>query len=244
MFLPLLRRLGFAFLLGLVALAPALAQQGPHPQPVRAQVSFILIAGAAHTADTFTLGLRGATIPAPLAGASRSRPINYEGAPTLVLFAPDTTVEGGRKALTSVQLPPGSRRVLVLLAPGDEKMAYRAVAVDEDPATLPPGSLRFLNYSGKAVSARIGEQVVALPKGPSQAFPLAKGAAAPVELSVQLSAQEENGMQNAYSSKPKLGANERLTFILLPSTKVHGRGLTVSLSRESITPPSAPANKN
>jgi hypothetical protein len=160
----------------------------------------------------------------------------------LVLFAPDAKkTPGVRVPLANVSLPASAERVLVLLAPSGKKgpgeEVYRGVAVEDDTASMPPGSLRFLNYSGKNVAVQVGSEIVNLGKGPSKAFPVAKGAAKPVEIMVQVASQEADGFAKAFSGNMRIQSTERQLFILLPSTKPEGRGVLVVPCRDVILPP-------
>lgn len=206
---------------------------------VRAQVSFLLVAGAKSAPETFVAVARGPGLPVKL-GPVKSRPIAYEGPAQLVLYAADAKAKDGRVTLATVALPANVGQVLVLLAPGGNGPGaerYSAVAVDDDVGSMPSGSLRFLNYSGKAVAVQVGKEVLNLGKGPSKAFPVAANAKAPVEVLVQVASQEADGYEKAFSTLMRLRAEERQTFILLPTTKPDGRGVSVVPSRDVIAPP-------
>lgn len=238
-------RCALVALLGVAGSSGGLAQSGRPPAngPVKPQITFLLVAGAKPAADAFVPGPKGSTVPVRLSVGAKSAPVTYEGPSPLVLYVPKGKTPAERVALASVPLPPGSARVLVLLAPGGNSAGvevYRGVAVDDDPALLPPGSLRFLNYAGKGVAVQVGKEMVTLALGPSQVFPVARGASAPVEVAVQIASQETSGMERAYATTMKVQPNERHTLIILPSTKPNGRGVTVLPSRD-VGPPAAPA---
>lgn len=178
-----------------------------------------------------------------LSAAAKSNPIRYDGPVPLVIFKPDPQAKGGRVPLASIALPPGNGRLLIMLAPGGTQNGvelYQAAVVDDDPTTMPPGSLRFINYTGKAVSAQIGNEVVNLAKGPSKAYPVAKGNE-PTEVMVQIASQEATGFVRAYSAKFRIKREERLTYILLPSEKPDGQGIKVLQSRDVVSLPPTPA---
>jgi hypothetical protein len=244
-------RLGsLLFLSAILGFSLAQAQSGG--AAVKTQVSFILIAGAKAVPDAFVALPRGGSLPVKLSNV-RSRPILYDGPPALVLAAPVAIApapaaapaaagaNAGKTTLASVALPSGSSRVLILLAPagaGSDK--YQAVAVDEDPASVPPGSIRFLNYSGKTVTAQVGKEVLNLGKGPSKPFPVAAKGAEPTEVMVQIGSQDGNNFEKSFTARVSLRPEDRQTYILLPPTNVKGRGITVVPSRDVIAPPTAP----
>jgi hypothetical protein len=247
-------RLGsLLFLSAILGFSLAQAQSGG--AAVKTQVSFILIAGAKAVPDAFVALPRGGSLPVKLSNV-RSRPILYDGPPSLVLAAPvaiapaapaapaagaGAGANAGKATLVSVALPSGSSRVLILLAPagaGSDK--YQAVAVDEDPASVPPGSIRFLNYSGKTVTAQVGKEVLNLGKGPSKPFPVAAKGAEPTEVMVQIGSQDGNNFEKSFTARVSLRPEDRQTYILLPPTNVKGRGVTVVPSRDVIAPPAAP----
>jgi hypothetical protein len=242
---------------GALGFTVASAQSGPGGRPaagpvLRTEISFMLVAGAQAAPEAFIALPRGAGVPIKLTNV-KSRPLPYEGPASLVLYAPETAAskapaqgapaaggraaEAGRTTLATVALPPGVARVLVLLAPGGAGGAkYQAVAVDDDPSSMPAGSIRFLNYAGKPVTAQVGKEVVNLAKGPSKAFVVSTKGAEPAEVVVQLASEEEGGFEKAFSARLRLKPEERQTFILLPPTNAKKRGISVVPSRDVISP--------
>lgn len=254
-------RLGsLLFLSAILGFSLAQAQSGVGGPAVKTQVSFILIAGAKAVPDAFVALPRGGSLPVKLSNV-RSRPIPYDGPPSLVLAAPvaiapaptaapaaaaaGAGANAGKATLVSVALPSGSSRVLILLAPagaGSDK--YQAVAVDEDPANVPPGSIRFLNYSGKTVMAQVGKEVLNLGKGPSKPFPVAAKGAEPTEVMVQIGSQDGNDFTKSFTARVSLRPEDRQTYILLPPTNVKGRGITVVPSKDSLPSAVAPGTRS
>ena len=247
-------RLGLRlFLSAILGFSVAQAQSGTGGAAVKTQVSFILIPGAKAVPDAFVALPRGGSLPVKLSNV-RTRPIAYEGSASLVLAAPvanapapaaapasAAAANAGKATLATVALPSGSSRVLILLAPagaGSDK--YQAVAVDEDPANVPPGSIRFLNYSGKTVMAQVGKEVLNLGKGPSKPVPVAAKGAEPAEVMVQIGSQDGNDFTKSFTARVSLRPEDRQTYILLPPTNAKGRGVTVVPSKDSI--PSAAAS--
>ncbi|TAG32886.1 MAG: hypothetical protein EAZ36_01605 [Verrucomicrobia bacterium] len=215
-------------------------------QPGKVQISFILIAGAEPVPGVFMLGPQKSTVPVKLIRGAKSAPQPYDGPSPLTLFAPAPDAPGGRWPLVKVPLPSASR-LLVLLAPGPVgpggEATYTGMAVDDDLTSMPPGSVRFLNYSGKSVTVKVGEEVATVAKGPSKAFNVvARGETEAVPVIVEAASLESDGTYHkSYSGRPRLRANERQTFILLPPRKADARGITVMPSADVV--PGLPAQR-
>ncbi len=232
----MLKRIVFLGAVFLGTLSPGqAAPAGPAPV-VSAKVSFLLVANAKPVEGAFLEIAKKGPLPVALTNAAKSPVYPYEGPESLSLWAPDKGAPNGRRELVKVPIS-GMKQPLLLLAPEsvakDAPPRYRAVAVEDDWQTVPEGTLRFINFSGKKLMVSVGGKVTELGNGPSAAIRIAEAGKDSAETDVQIASFEANSFELAFQLKAKVSKTQRQTILVFPPAKQGGLGVKVVTTRES-----------
>lgn len=181
----------------------------------------------------YVLGPREARIPLRFQAATRSLVHEYAGPVPLEMYRDVEAADGTkvRTVVARVDIPEGTRQVLILVGPtGRADIPYAGVAVEDSVENLRAGMMRVLNYSGESLTALVGTTVHELPAGPSLALPLpADGDVFPF----QLAALREGTWRLVMETQLPRTETDRVVAIVLPATEPGG-GPRVRLLRERI----------
>jgi hypothetical protein len=210
---------------------------------VKTKVSLLLIGGAAPVPDAFLLGPQKATTPVKLSDTAKSPLYAYEGPAIFSLYVPIKGPPPTRREIFSCPLPPASQQVLIVLAPSPkatpEAPLYTGTAVDDDWAEFGPGSVRLLNFSGKALKFQVGTTDGEVAKGPSKAVRVVEPGKPDSNVPFQIWSQEGDKYLPAFKSTLPLKYHERATLVVLPPKGTKARGISFTFIREPAPLPDA-----
>ncbi len=105
-----------------------------------------------------------------LQSAVRSEMLDYSGPATMVLYPLDAPADTPPEPLATVKLPTGIKTPLLILAanPDPEGTPYRALIVEDNPASFPFPSYKFISLSKSPVAIALNKQNFTLQPGKRQ----------------------------------------------------------------------------
>jgi hypothetical protein len=133
---------------------------------------------------------------------------------------------------------PKAPQILILLGPASKGgSGYSALAIEDDIARFPAGSLRLLNYSGKVMQFKASGLATEVNKGVSAPIAIATAGKPTAPFAFELYATESSGVEKAYQTQVQLASSQRLNLLLLPSKRADARGVTVMFLRDEVPVP-------
>ena len=209
----------------IIALGFSKLDGGPAVSPSE-RIEFTVVQGDGKPpAGAFILGRDGTEIPLSINSATRSPVYTYAGAQPIAIWGRSAAGEQ-RTPVAAVSFPAGAHRVLLVLLtnpafkPGGP--SHVGVAIDDAWETANVGSLKFLNFTGKKISAQLKGEVLDLAPGPSKPFKVAEPKAALLAFQLRLAQPEEAEFRMFYDGSMKASGDERLTALLLPPAVAGG----------------------
>jgi hypothetical protein len=242
------------FLVGGTLLSPLQAifaqnspsSQGGAGEVIKTQLAFFSIPGAQDAKDLFLIsGAARAMQPIAFNPNAKSPYVYYEGPVALSIYGATAdgvpTSQGSARTSPIVVAKatlPKAPQLLILLGPAPKGgSGYSALAIEDDIARFPAGSLRLLNYSGKVIQFKASGRATEMNKGVSAPITIATAGKPTVPFAFELYASESSGVEKAYQTQVQLASNQRLNLLLLPSKRADARGVTVMFLRDEVPVP-------
>ena len=153
-----------------------------------------------------------------LQSSVRSEMLDYSGPATLSLYPLDAPADTPPEPLATVKLPPGIKTPLLILAPNPDPQGtpYRALVVEDNPASFPFPSYNFISLCKTPVAIALNKQNFTLQPGKRQ---LATSEDKTLNLRIAVPRKKTDGWRvvsdNFYPNWPQ----ERTLVFLLDVTK-------------------------